>query len=386
MSYAAWSPYQVYSINDVVRYLPNNALYVSLQNGNLNNNPTIVGTSFWTPVGGGGSFVNSLNAESGDLTITGINGVSVTNTGANFVVSGAGASTVVNSVQTSANDGAGALFVSPTTGNVLATLKPLTAPVQGTYPYPTAIYVDQYGRATSLAGGNPLSGVVAGTGLATNGVDTLTNTGVLSLTAGTGIVLGGTAQSPVINSTGVLSLTAGSGIVLGGTAQSPVINSTIPYSGASSLSSSLQVGGFDGGGNLNNAPTPNVNSGFGVIFSLNATDPTTGLSLSSFNRLVLTCNAYYNTNDSANNSYVICAFKSNSGESGTIGQYVFQSARSGGDDPATQKFLNGTRVLQKGTDYQSATTSIFVGFCKNSVFPNSRLGWFNLIVSLSPTQ
>ena len=361
MSYAAWSPYQVYSINDVVRYLPNNALYVSLQNGNLNNNPTVVGTSFWTPVGGGGSFVNSLNAESGDLTITGINGVSVTNTGANFVVSGAGASTVVNSVQTSANDGAGALFVSPTTGNVLATLKPLTAPVQGTYPYPTAIYVDQYGRATSLAGGNPLSGVVAGTGLATNGVDTLTNTGVLSLTAGTGIVLGGTAQSPVINS-------------------------TIPYSGASSLSSSLQVGGFDGGGNLNNAPTPNVNSGFGVIFSLNATDPTTGLSLSSFNRLVLTCNAYYNTNDSANNSYVICAFKSNSGESGTIGQYVFQSARSGGDDPATQKFLNGTRVLQKGTDYQSATTSIFVGFCKNSVFPNSRLGWFNLIVSLSPTQ
>ena len=105
MSYAAWSPYQVYSINDVVRYLPNNALYVSLQNGNLNNNPTTVGTSFWTPVGGGGSFVNSLNAESGDLTITGINGVSVTNTGANFVVSGAGASTVVNSVQTSAMTG-----------------------------------------------------------------------------------------------------------------------------------------------------------------------------------------------------------------------------------------------------------------------------------------
>lgn len=188
MSYATWSASQVYSINDVVRYLPNNVLYVSLQNGNLNNNPTTVGTSFWSPVGGGGSFVNSLNAESGNLTITGINGVSVSNTGANFVVSGTGGISVVNSVQTSANDSAGALFVSPNSGNVVANLKPLTAPVQGLYNYPTAINIDQYGRATSLAGGNPLSGVVAGSGLATNGVDTLTNTGVLSVNSQSGAV------------------------------------------------------------------------------------------------------------------------------------------------------------------------------------------------------
>lgn len=49
------------------------------------------------------------------------------------------------------------------------------------------------------------------------------NTGVLSVTAGTGITVGGTAQDPVISNSGVLSVTAGSGISVGGTAQNPIV-------------------------------------------------------------------------------------------------------------------------------------------------------------------
>ncbi len=75
--------------------------------------------------------------------------------------------------------------------------------------------------------------VSAGTniGVATvDGVITISNTAptdfVESVIAGTGIGIGGTATNPIVNNTGVIGVTAGTGISLGGTAAEPIINAT----------------------------------------------------------------------------------------------------------------------------------------------------------------
>lgn len=51
-------------------------------------------------------------------------------------------------------------------------------------------------------------------------------TGVLSVTAGTGITVTGTATNPIVNNAGVLSVTAGTNITVTGTAADPIINAT----------------------------------------------------------------------------------------------------------------------------------------------------------------
>jgi hypothetical protein len=55
------------------------------------------------------------------------------------------------------------------------------------------------------------------------------NSGVLGVSAGTGISVGGTAQNPSIANAGVLGITSGSAaITVGGTAQNPVITQALP--------------------------------------------------------------------------------------------------------------------------------------------------------------
>jgi hypothetical protein len=70
--------------------------------------------------------------------------------------------------------------------------------------------------------------ITAGSGISVdNTVETapvVSNTGVLSVSAGTGISLSGTASAPVVSNAGVLSVSAGTGISLSGTASAPVIN------------------------------------------------------------------------------------------------------------------------------------------------------------------
>lgn len=64
------------------------------------------------------------------------------------------------------------------------------------------------------------------TGLSSTGghFPTLTNTGVLSLTPGTGITLSGTSHDPIVSNAGVLTVDAGTGCSNAGTAQNRVIN------------------------------------------------------------------------------------------------------------------------------------------------------------------
>lgn len=52
--------------------------------------------------------------------------------------------------------------------------------------------------------------------------------GVLSVTAGPGITITGTATNPIVNNTGVLSVTAGSRTTVTGTAANPIVNSNRP--------------------------------------------------------------------------------------------------------------------------------------------------------------
>jgi hypothetical protein len=100
-----------------------------------------------------------------------------------------------------------ASIIDPTAGTILPEYLP-TAPVP--HPYIETITA---GTGISVDATVPTAPVVA-------------NTGVLSLTAGTGISLAGTASAPIVNNTGVLSLTAGTGISLAGTASAPIVNNT----------------------------------------------------------------------------------------------------------------------------------------------------------------
>ena len=163
MSYASWSPAQIYSINNVVMFQPTNTLYVSLQNGNLNNLPP--SSPVWWSTLGGGSGVQSINSETGILTFTGASGVTVSNVGQTFTFAGTGG-------------GGGVTSIEGRTG-----------------------VVDLVGSGVTITGGIPNAQSI-----------TIQNDGVLSVASGgTGITVGGTAQNPTIQNDGVLSLNSQTG-------------------------------------------------------------------------------------------------------------------------------------------------------------------------------
>ena len=90
-----------------------------------------------------------------------------------------------------------------------------------------------------------VTSIIAGDGIAVNsatGNVTIKNTGVSSLTAGTNIVLTGSATDPIIssNSTGVQSITAGTNTTITGTATNPIINATATTSVANGKVSYLE--------------------------------------------------------------------------------------------------------------------------------------------------
>jgi len=104
-------------------------------------------------------------------------------------------------------------------------------------------YVTGYGgdQATVHYGGNNVyftktgervllttaGGVTAGGGITiTDSGTVITNSGVITLTAGPGISITGTAQAPIVANSGVLTVTAGTGVALTGTATNPIISST----------------------------------------------------------------------------------------------------------------------------------------------------------------
>lgn len=101
--------------------------------------------------------------------------------------------------------------------------------------------------------------IVAGTGIAVDNTDpenpVISNTGVLSVTPGTGIANSGTAQNPIIENAGVLSVSAGTNVSITGTAQNPIINSSNP-GGTVTAVSVATANGF--AGNSSGGATPEL--------------------------------------------------------------------------------------------------------------------------------
>lgn len=66
-----------------------------------------------------------------------------------------------------------------------------------TFAYPQSLVTDAFGRVTSVTAGSAPTTYTAGTGLSLTGSE-FANTGVLSVSAGSGINVGGTAQNPTV--------------------------------------------------------------------------------------------------------------------------------------------------------------------------------------------
>ena len=107
------------------------------------------------------------------------------------------------------------------------------------------------GQAFPGTGPGTITGVTAGSGLSgggSSGAVTLTNTGVLSIGAGTGISVG-SGQAPTISNTGILAVAGGTGILVGsGQAPTISVNTTqVPLLSSGNLSlstgNSYQIGG-----------------------------------------------------------------------------------------------------------------------------------------------
>lgn len=122
----------------------------------------------------------------------------------------------------------------------------------------TGIITFATGQTFPGTGTGTITGVTAGTGLSgggTSGTVTLTNTGLLSVTAGSGITSTG-GQTPTIANSGILSITAGTGINTSG-GQSPTLSintSVVPelstantFTGNLSTKGELAAGGTAGG-------------------------------------------------------------------------------------------------------------------------------------------
>jgi len=102
----------------------------------------------------------------------------------------------------------------------------------------------------------------------TGGGTTIENSGVITITAGTGISATGTAQNPIINNTGVSTLTAGTGVSITGTAQNPVINST------STTASIVEGEGVLMTGSTISLEVIGTSSYYNIVYPFPAVDPT----------------------------------------------------------------------------------------------------------------
>lgn len=87
---------------------------------------------------------------------------------------------------------------------------------------------------STINGSAPNSGIMAlnqGPGISLYGTDPqrpgIANTGVLTVSAGAGIGISGTSQTPTILNTGILNFGTGGGIINTGSAQSPVISTQV---------------------------------------------------------------------------------------------------------------------------------------------------------------
>jgi len=111
-----------------------------------------------------------------------------------------------------------------------------------------------FASGQTFPGTGTITGVTSGSGLSgggSSGAVTLTNTGILALTGGTGISIG-SGQSPTISNTGILALTGGTGISISGgqsptisvsATQVPLLNAVNTFSGNQTVNGNLSATG-----------------------------------------------------------------------------------------------------------------------------------------------
>jgi hypothetical protein len=205
--FAPWNSAFYYSPGEIVEY--NAADYrATSEQPNQNEVPDVVGSAFWTVYQNGGqNVVSAINAGNGITVADGqtadptISLNLLAGLGTSVQNSGPGTSATV-SVVIDAGDGIDITAVAGPGGGVGDT-----------------VVVSNLGVITATAGSG-----LSNTGTATNPV--FINTGVLSAGTGTGIGNTNTATDPIFVNTGVISLTASSGCANIGSAQDPNITNT----------------------------------------------------------------------------------------------------------------------------------------------------------------
>lgn len=164
-----------------------------------------------------GTMGSQIGGVSGTLSVAGLSGTNFSNVGANTVfANGTGASAAPTFVATST------FFGTPTPGTILAFLNGQNTFVATTTFSSGLAYLN--GNVTNTG----VTSNVAGTGISVSGATdavTVTNTGVISNSCSSGISCSGTNPSSFTN-TGVTSIVAGTNVTISGATGAVTINAT----------------------------------------------------------------------------------------------------------------------------------------------------------------
>lgn len=219
-----WLRSRTYGVGNLVLY--NDAQFISLQNNNLNHIPPSSSTwwqgsqSITALQAGAGISVNpsvpSVPVVSTNLTVTGGTGINVSETSA-------GPNNRTWTVTSTGSGGVASVSAGPGLTNTGTTTNPVLENT-GVYSVNAAPggYLAQSGTATDVL-------------LANNGVCALSSTGA-------GLAITGTPQLPVLANTGVTSVSTGTGLSGGGTGAVALVNTGVT-SVATGVGSGLSGGG-----------------------------------------------------------------------------------------------------------------------------------------------
>lgn len=222
--YAEWNPATFYITGDIVQYLA--AIYEALSN---NNNIVPLGNPLiWDQIGGSGG-VNAIAAGPG-ISVNPVPPVNPTvsinlaSSDARLTITnGIGTQRILNN-QCPISVSAGPSLTASGVNLTGITIDMPNVGVAGTSAFPTSITTDAKGRVSAITAGSAP---------------------VASVSAGTGITIGGVPNAPVVNNAGLLGLTAanqGTAITITGTPTNPIISAVLPPGTADRASRLIMIG------------------------------------------------------------------------------------------------------------------------------------------------
>ena len=192
------------------------------------NNITLTNTGVTSLAAGSGMTVsNNTGAvtvtNNGLVSATGGTGINVTTTGTNANITNTGVTSITAGTDITVSGNTGAVTVGLNTGNIVTSIAANS---------PLTVNANTGAVTMSLNTSNVVTAVNAGTGISVNqntGSVTVTNNGVTGITAGTGIATTGSGNVTVTNN-GVTQINAGTGIsVSSGTGSVTITNTSGGY-------------------------------------------------------------------------------------------------------------------------------------------------------------